>query len=399
MPSTTTAVSEPSAENEFLVRTSARKSLNGCEWAWEKSYVHLLKPYQTKDAFQFGTLVHRSLEKFYRPGTKRGPHPAKTFLRLYEADLKEKGKLGINPDEEWLAHKDLGVAMLRGHRDLYGFDERYQVLATEQAFQQPVYETVMVEPRSTRRTDPKNTGKVKKVRQRRYRFTYVGVLDGIWLDTETGRLYLVDHKTCASIDQLLKQLVLDVQSSAYWTWGVDWLREQGLLKPKQELDGLLFNMLRKAHPSDKPRNEAGLILNKPTKPVLAAAYESNIGAPPPKGMTVDDLLREVPNALQLGEPSKVQPPPLFHREPSLRGEDERQRARETALDDVDEMLKIINGERRARKMYPSGPFGCQSCQVKDICELHESGDDWETMRDATMETWDPYAEHEVYAGR
>jgi len=30
-----------------------------------------------------------------------------------------------------------------------------------------------------------------------------------------------------------------------------------------------------------------------------------------------------------------------------------------------------------------------------MCELHEVGADWESVRDATMTTWDPYSVHEI----
>lgn len=388
----------PTVEQQFPVRTSARKAINTCEWAWERAYVDNLKPHTPKPAFRFGTLVHSSLEKFYRPGLKRGPHPAKTFKRLYDRDVREHEQFGVYSDEQWVNAGELGVAMMIGHHNTYGKDQRYKVIATEQPFRQHVYETVLVrQPRMAGAQRP------RKVKQRRYRFTYVGVLDGIWLDTESGRLLLVDHKTAASIDQLVNSLALDVQSTAYWTWGVDWLYEQGLLKPKQQLDGLLYNIMRKAKPPDEepPKDEKGRVLNKPKKEVLVQFYvENNENR---NANTVDGMLEELTNLghqpLQLGEPSKRQPAPLFKRHPSFRGEHERQVAREYALLDFNRMNAIWRGKERARKMYPSGPFGCTGCQFKDICELHETGDDWEAMRDATMGTWDPYSEHEIYEAR
>jgi hypothetical protein len=33
----------------------------------------------------------------------------------------------------------------------------------------------------------------------------------------------------------------------------------------------------------------------------------------------------------------------------------------------------------------------------DICEAHEIKSDWEELMEATTQTWDPYAEHEVIA--
>jgi hypothetical protein len=183
---------------------------------------------------------------------------------------------------------------------------------------------------------------------------------------------------------------------------VDWLRDNGYLKAKDKLDGLLFNMMRKALPDDdKPRDPQGRILNRPKRPVLVQFYDDN--GIDRNVSTIEDMISDLTakghQPLQLGEPSKRQPAELFKRHPIYRGEAEREYARHTAIQDYMQMMTIINGERPARKMYPDGPFGCTSCAYKDICELHETGSDWESMQDATMAVWDPYAEHEVYDAR
>jgi len=42
-------------------------------------------------------------------------------------------------------------------------------------------------------------------------------------------------------------------------------------------------------------------------------------------------------------------------------------------------------------------MNCNGCGFRDICELHEVGADWESVRDATMQPWGPYDSHEVAA--
>lgn len=369
------------------VRSSARKSFNTCEWAWDFSYNKNVKPNETRAAFRFGTLVHSSLEKFYRKGTKRGPHPGKTFQRLYRVDAARNEKFGVYADDVWNDAYDLGTHMMRNYINLYGKDERYKVLATEQPFQQPVYE---------RMGGGKRTAKI-------HRFTYMGVVDGIWYDLQEGKVLLVDHKTAVSIKQLIAKLRWDLQSTAYWTWGVDWMVENGLIKNAKALDGLLFNVMAKSKgDDDRPRNKEGLALNKPKKEDLIAAWEEH-DLELPGRISVSGLMDGLTTAgvdpWQYGEVSKRQGTELFERFPSWRGEAERELAREMALLDFKEMEEIRTGQRKPRKLYPDGPFGCTACDYKEICELHEVGADWEGMMEATMSGWDPYSEHEMLEAR
>lgn len=375
------------------VRSSARKSFNNCEWAWDLAYNKNVQPHETKSALRFGTLIHSALEKFYRSGTKRGPHPAKTFQRLYRADAAKHAEFGVYSDEVWVNAYDLGTHMMRNYIDLYGKDERYKVIATEQPFQQPVYET------HWKLTNERG----KKVKRRVHRFTYMGVLDGIWWDTEKERMLLVDHKTAATIKQLVAKLPWDLQSTAYWTWGVDWMVEQGMLKSHEQLDGLLFNIMAKSKgDDDRPRNAEGLALNKPTKPALIAAWEDHGMELPGRASVktlMDGLTEKGVDPWQYGEVSKRQGSELFMRFPSFRGESERELAREMAMADFLEMEEIRSGQRKPRKMYPDGPFGCTACAYKDVCELHEVGEDWQELLEATMSGWDPYSEHEMAEAR
>jgi hypothetical protein len=102
---------------------------------------------------------------------------------------------------------------------------------------------------------------------------------------------------------------------------------------------------------------------------------------------------------QLGEVSKVQPGPLFYRAPVYRNAAEGDKVHERVLEQMREMQMARRGKLAIYKTPGHIHSGmCQMCGFKDICELHESGADWEGMRDATMAEWYPYAEHEIYAG-
>lgn len=325
----------------ILVRTSERGALKKCEFAWDLEFNRRLRPVgPAAPALRFGSLIHKSLEKFYRPGLKRGPRPYRTFRKLYDNQVKEVwDKFRIRVDDEWEDAGELGEAMLKHYWDVYGKDEEYEVLATEQTFQVPIL-------------SPK-TGKVM--------FYYVGTMDGVWRHRPSKKILIPDHKTAKSIDQLLKSLPKDDQAGAYWTFGVEWLLTHGLLPKGMKLHGMLFNILRKAKPDERPKNAAGQYLN------------------------------------QNGEVSKQQPPAYFYRHKEWRSEANRKVQRERVIAEFRRMRRIRKGLEPPIKA-PSFR-NCPGCPFEGPCELHEDGAGMEEMLQAGYTNWDPYSAHEIYEGR
>ena len=329
-----------------LVRTSERTSFNRCRWAWDLSFNKKLRQRRDAPVLRFGTLCHEALAAYYKVGKKRGPHPAKTFLQVYERDVRESGEFAIlagwddegNPhweDSDWVDAKELGVELMEQYVEFYGGDPEWEVLAVEVPFKVPVHN-----PR---------TG--------RFMFYYVGILDLVIRHMPTGRVWIWDHKTTKAID--LTALGLNEQAGSYWTFGVEWLVDQGLIDSKvfDDLSGLTFNFIRRARRDPRPHNELGQALNKD------------------------------------GSVSKRQPSKIFHREPTYRAEYDREQVRRRAMNDFREMEMVRNGDL-ATKKSPSA-WHCKGCAWLDVCELHETGADWEMMLDGTTEGWNPYSEHEI----
>jgi hypothetical protein len=288
-------------------------------------------------------LIHLALHGYYKVGRKRGPHPAKLFIKAYEEECEELGEFVLrgldseNDEAKWEDAKELGVEMLEAYVELYGNDSDWEVLGTEQPFQYPVRHP--------------QTGKVL--------FNYVGIIDLIMRQVSTGRIWIWDHKTTDSIARWLRTLPLNEQAGSYWAFGVPWMREQGIINPRilDDLSGMYFNFLRRARRDERPTNALGQFLNKD------------------------------------GTVSKRQPPQQFHREPTYRTDYDRDQVYRRALNDFREMEMVRKG-RLANKKSPS-IFNCPNCGWTDVCELHETGADWKLMLDATTETWEPYAEHEI----
>ena len=321
---------------EVLIRTSERTSFKRCRQSWHWAYNDKLKPHYDAPALRFGTLIHKALELRYPPGVRRGPHPTATFRKLYEEELQEAGKMGFrDEDGNWQDMGELGEVMLDGFIKRYDEeDKQYKVLAAEQVFMIPC--SVMV------------AGERK-------RFGYVGTIDVTMQDRSNGRIFFRDYKTAKSIST--GHLALDEQAGAYWTYGPKWLQTQGILKADQTISHIQYIFLRKAKPDAREKNGAGQYLNKD------------------------------------GTVSKNQPPPLFQTEIVYRDDADRRSVHQRVLNEVSEIMQVRSGDLAVYKN--PGPFTCSMCAYKDMCELHESNQDWEAMRDATMQQWLPYEAHDL----
>jgi hypothetical protein len=320
------------------IRTSERLTFTRCPQAWEWAYVDRLKPYTPSPALRFGSLIHVALEKFYKPGTKRGPNPADTFEQEYEKELVAQHKIGFRDDDgTWNEAGELGVAMMTAYLSHYGRDTRWRVLHTEKAFHMPV------------------TNRVGRVI-----FVYVGVVDLIVEDRLFQFTGFVDHKTTGdNPTQKREALILDEQTGAYWSYGQD----AGLLKKGVKLDGMIFNFMKKSMPDKRPKNAAGLALNKD------------------------------------GTVSKQQPTPMFHREVVYRNEFDGNSVRNRIRAQAAVMKAMREGVMPVWKTPGTlhNPH-CKWCEFKDMCELHESGQDWEAFKKRAFVQHDPYTQHAIYDG-
>lgn len=343
-----------------MLRTSERGTFRRCRWLWWLEFEDVHKPAVPLPPLRFGQIMHKSLARYYKPGTKRGPRPWILFEQEYERELKQQAAFGfkvedLEADEKWAEAGDLGQAMLKHYVDRYGSDEEWEVLVTEQPFKVLVYKPWTYDP-----NHPPSAQKEAEPW-----FWYVGILDGVWRNRRTKYLRIVDHKTAKAIQ--LKYLSLDPQATAYWTWGLDWIYERGLLKPDEKPSGMLFNIMRKAFPDERPTDETGQRLNKD------------------------------------GTPSKRQPAEYFVRPEIYRDWNERELARAFSEAEFAEMDLLRSAGAHEDGSPPEGAyknpgqFTCPGCWAFDICELHEMGADWREMIRLTTKPWQPYAEHETYA--
>jgi len=311
------------------LRTSERATFKRCPWRWLQEYRFGYKPrFVEADAAWFGIGVHEALAQWYRPGKKRGPHPADTFADWCGDEMAwAKTYLDDTYDAPvWEDARALGIAMLDEYVKFYGKDSRWNILAVERPFK------ILI----------KDGGVPVAYFASRW--------DGVLRDESDGRIYLGEHKTTSQI--VLAYLEMDDQGGSYWAVASHVLRAEGILKPREEIAGIIYNFLRKAKPDERPQDDQGLYLNK--------------------DQTV----------------SKRQPPPLFHRERVERSRAEQVTQLQRIADEIEWMNAIRRGELKAIKTPTKD---CPRCPLWVPCQLHERGkDSYQTVLKADFIQRDPY---------
>lgn len=361
-----------------LLRTSERISFKQCRQKWHWEFNDRIKPREELPALKFGDLVHQALAAYYKKGKKRGPHPAKTFERLYDKRRESEYAQGFkDEDGDWHEAGNLGVAMLERYVDKYGErDKQFRVLSSEQTFYVPL--------------------KVKIPGYGTVRFRYVGTVDGIWQNLSNDDIFFAEHKTTKAVNT--DGLDLDEQAGAYWTYAPRWMWRQGYLPEEVYPSHVMYNFLRKSVPNaDKAYDSQGRVLNKPTKDALVAECKRLGLKTTGTVASLTALLEGHVDVNQLGEVSKVQPAPYWHREPVYRDHTDRMRVHERVLAEFTDMFLIRQGDPTHKVYKNPGPLhmpNCRGCPFKDMCVLHETGRGWEEYREATMQGWDPYDAHE-----
>lgn len=354
----------------FTMRTSERSTFKRCPQRWVWSIVEQLESNKSKPALWFGSAVHEALALWYQPGKKRGPHPAETILDF----IDEGKKIYVTNDEEELQFAEariLGVQMMNRYVNFYGNDESWEMIAPEQTFQVWI---------------PHPNGENKRW------LRYVGTCDGIYIDLETGEVWLLEHKTAAQIKTT--HLPLDDQAGSYWAIMNSKLRKMGILKGKQSIAGIKYNFLRKALDDERPHNPDGLATNKPLKKHYEEALLEQ-GAIDLSGKETLKQLEELAESQDLivyGDVSASQPPPYFERVEVYRSISSRANMIRRIQAEGLHMEAIKTG---ALPVYKTPTRDCDwHCDFFRLCTIHEEGGEFfEDYKESEFHTRDPYADH------
>lgn len=355
------------------IRNSERGTFAKCPqrwwWAWREGLV----PKETAKPLWFGTGIHLALAHYYGPGKKR----RKDFIDVWRQYADEEAEyvrvnIGGLDEDVWMEARTLGEVMLTGYVKEYQHDRHWDVIATEQSFEVSI---------------PYLDGSGH--------FILNGTFDGVYRDKNDGKIKLMEHKTAATIST--GHLPMDNQAGTYWMVAQTVGRDQGWLGPKENISEITYNFLRKGLPDERPKDDRGYATNKPTKKHYIEALvgvdgwtEADLTA---RGMTLEKLesIAAANYMVVLGDRSKVQPAKLFERHPVRKTPAQRRKQLERMQDDMEVMRLYVDGRLRVTKH--AGRDTCPFCPFKEMCELHETGADWEEFKRALYRRADPYADH------
>lgn len=356
------------------IRTSERVLFKRCKQAWWWAYREGLKPKRAKTALQFGEWYHVALAAWYLPGLKRGPHPAETFARIADADMVYIKTQDATEEEvaEWTDLKTLGVTMLEGYVDSWGLDERWEVIEPERTFTFDI-------------PWPEWWGEDVRALLARY----VGTYDLVIRDLATGWIWIIEHKTAKTIR--VDHLPLDEQGGTYYAIASRALRKAGLISSKEVVKGVLYNFSRKALPDLRPKDPQGYATNKPEKRHYIAALEGQVEGLARMSLAQLESAAAALDVPVLGDRSKTQPSPLFHREPMPRTRAELRSQLVRIQNDAGTMEVYRRGELPITK---TTHWSCAKlCDFYQMCRLHETSGNWQDIRNIAYRVEDPYAAH------
>jgi hypothetical protein len=358
-----------------LLRQSERGAFKRCNWAWYQEYVLRHRPIvEHKDAAEFGTLIHLALATYYIPGTKRGPHPADTFMHVAKDKIAAVRTTQYENDElvaKWEDFHDLGVDLMEAYVEHYGGDPHWDVLDAERRFDVVVPDT---------RYKPLVSEKGRK--GFRPIVLLVGTFDLCVRDLNDDEVKMIDHKTCSSFQT--HHLTLDEQASTYIAVATTGLRHQGLIGKTESVKGMEYNFIKKSKVYAEPlKSHYIAALTKhtgenfnPTSKILWTKY-------------LKDDLRELADSHGLAvRGEKNDPPFMRHWVPRTAKERQRQIVR------ISEEAQVMDMVRKGHLPLLKTPQrDCYYCKFFDLCELDESGGDTDYFIETTMKTYDPYSDH------
>jgi len=331
-----------------LLRTSERAAFKRCQLRWWWGFREGLKPGGTDHGpLWFGTGMHLALAEWYIPGTERGRDPRETWTEFVEDSVHDMVRTTTFGAEEEQVFDDaitLGKHMLNYYLATYGLDEKWEIIAPEQTFAVTI-------------SDPRSGVGYPTGDRVRPLAVYVGTFDGVYRNRETGKIWLLEHKTAAQINT--KHLVLDDQPGSYLMVAETVLRNQGKIGPHETIEGVMYNFLAKRKPSDKPRDAKGRYLNKD------------------------------------GSVSKIQPSDTLLRQP-VRRSIKQKLMMEKRIQTEAIQMEPFRTDFDALTKNPTRDCSWD-CSFFELCQVHETGGDYEEFIRNVMVVEDPYIDHRLGA--
>lgn len=197
----------PDTSEKTLLTYSALNTFRNCPRKYKNRYLDNLRPREKADALSLGSVVHSSIELWYRSTNANRLSEVLAFIdEAFENRVTDFVQMN---------HWHLATAMMRGYAKRYEIEE-FECIEIEKEFEGEI-----------RNPD---TGRQSQT------FRIAGKVDGI-VRCHDG-LYLLEHKTASTVDaNYLDKLWTDTQIALY----CHYLRQQGY-----PIVGVIYNVLLKS---------------------------------------------------------------------------------------------------------------------------------------------------------
>ncbi len=324
-----------------------------------------LAPKEPSKALWFGSNWHIVMADYYKAGKKRSKDYIDLWRHLCDTpDADGMSQPAHDMGDEWVDLRTLGESMLAEYVKEYQGDKTWDVIQTEMSG------SVMI---------PTWDGSDKF----QYNFTF----DGVYRDTTSKKIKLMEHKTAKAIS--IGHLTLDDQGLSYWAVAGTILRKKGVLEKGQSIRSINYNFVKKTMPDPRPLGPDGYAHNKPLK----AHYLEVLGdhADPKWGLAKLEQLADKMGVEVLGDISKNQPQPMFKRHDVIHTPSERAET----IDLIKKEHAVMEAMRQGTiPVYKTPDSSCSwQCPFFTMCELAQSRGDVEGFKKAVYVKRDP---HEVY---
>lgn len=348
-----------------IIRTHDRMLFKKCRvlWNYQSPNRHNYTTVRPPIALAFGTAMHSGLEQWYRPELSADPIALrKAEAVVLFADTLKSLLTDHYPDEQITELMDLGRAMLIHYIEHYA-NEHMEWLTekTEISFSVPIplerigakaYDNVTYimqddKPYLAELVTIPGFGTVPQL------VKYEGQLDLISRLLKTGGLWIWDHKTIERLDiDGLLWLDQDDQVNAYY-----WI---AYIVLGLQVDGILFNYLKKKHPPLPPKllsNGKKLSVDK-SQSTTIALYMKEIER---YGFNPADYQEFL---------AAYESPVYFHREPV------NKRAADLEQIEKDIVLQSREMISAGDNIYPNpNMLNCRNCPFQLPCKMRQRGED------------------------
>ncbi len=301
-----------------ILRASQRNNFLECPRRYYYGYVAKVESTRTDiqnpPHLSYGTAIHKVLEGFYSL-------PAERRTLKY---LQSKWRECVRENDLDSDYKEMGLYMLENY--FYTYNEtdsnNFETVCTEKRLYMPVKTPI---------------GEV----------LLTGQIDGLWFEKNTGKLFVVDHKTYNSFPN---DWFFETNGQMYAYFQL--LEYNGLLP-----SGFIFNILRKTAPQKPELNKDGSLSIKNSniseKKFLDAAKKFNI-----------DLNEE----RYVKYLASIRDNPLFRR-----AEFENNREKTKANSKQLKLESIMLLTQYKHGFVPNFGDHCGMCAFKELCDLQNNG--------------------------